>query len=140
VVQPASAFGEHEGRAAFHDLRESVEQSPSGFAAGFELRVSRRSPFPDHVENLMGCNYTILERPDHEVIGLPIVEFRALIERELAFLPLPTGMQRGHCVCHEPRKVAQDINGVKSQKKRGRPKGEQPALTATERNQLRRKK
>ena len=29
---------------------------------------------------------------------------------------------------------------MKTQKKRGRPKGEQPALTATERNQLRRQK
>jgi hypothetical protein len=112
VVQPAGAFGEREGRAAFHHLCESVEQSPSGFAAGFKLRVSRRFPFSNHVEDLMGCNYPILERPDEEIIGLRIVQFRGLIERELAFLPLPTGMQRGHCICYEPREVAQDINGV----------------------------
>jgi len=32
------------------------------------------------------------------------------------------------------------LQPMKTQKKRGRPKGEQPALTATERNQLRRQK
>ena len=47
----------------------------------------------------MGCNYLILERPDEEIIGLRVVQFRGLIERPATVgeRQVPVGHGRLRC-------------------------------------------
>jgi hypothetical protein len=94
------------------NLGHSVEQTPG--CSGLKLRMSRLTPFMEHVWNLGGGNRTRIQCSDHDVMSPLIINYCFIVAEDTLVKAVELGSQCIYGPCCQMLEVALSIACVLS--------------------------